>query len=135
MVPVSKRRSAKPVLGCVLGILGGGFFAASALLIVAVRGPAMLDRIGLTTASMISFYLVAGGFAGLVVGTLLPLATWRLGAALVGGIGAIPVYAGAGLMLGDLHLFTDLLLAAVVGGAVGYSWWSPHDGAPHEAFH
>lgn len=83
----------------------------------------MLERLDLTFATMVMFYLMAGGAAGLLVGGLFPLTAWRWGAVVVGSIAAVPVYAGAGVMMGDLNLVLDLLLAAIVGGAVGYGWW------------
>lgn len=131
-VAVRKRRKAKPLLGLAVGLIGAAFFSLVALGIVAVRGPGMLARIGLTPASLVAYYVAAGGAAGVIGGLLLPLATWRWGSALVGGIAAIPIYAGVGLLFGDFDPVIDLVLAAVIGGAVGYGWWEPLDNKSDE---
>lgn len=128
-------RQPNPLLGLFGGVLGGVFFSLVALAIIAVRGPGIVDRLGLTLMGLMAFYVGAGAIAGTVVGLLLPLATWRWGALLLGSLAAIPVYGGAGVVLGDLDLGTDLLIAAIIGGAVGYGWWSPVDGGVDKPSH
>jgi len=59
------------------------------------------------------------------VGLLLPLTAWRWGAAVVGAVAAAPLYVGAGFLLGHSDVLTGVVLATVIGGAVGYRLWEP----------
>jgi hypothetical protein len=118
-------RRFNPVLGLILGIAGGVFFSLSALLIVALRGPSMLDRLGVSLAGLLLVYIGGGAVGGTVAGMLLPLTRRRWGAALVGSVAALPIYHGAGMLLGETDYGVSILLAVLVGGTVGYTAWEP----------
>jgi ammonia channel protein AmtB len=121
-------RKPRPVFGMVIGFLGGSLFSAIALVLYSVRGEELFERLGTSLPNVLLIYHAGGAVAGLVVGLLLPLTIWRWGAVIVGILGAIPVYFGAGMVMGDLDLTLDLAVAVVVGGIVGYSWYSPPTG-------
>jgi hypothetical protein len=98
------------------------------LVLVAVRGPQALRSYGIGLPLMLLGYYVSGVLGGAVVGLLLPLARWPLGAALVGVIAGSIVYALAGwLVTGQGERAAVLpgltLIGAAVGAAVGVGLW------------
>jgi amino acid transporter len=96
-----------------------------AVVIYAVRGPDTFARLGVTLASTVSLYLIAGVVGGALVGVLLPVTVWRWGAAAVGILAAVPLYVGVAVVLGQSDLLSGLIAAVLVGGVVGYGLWSP----------
>jgi hypothetical protein len=119
------RAKPRPLLGLVMGLTGGSLFSLFALVAYMVRGPASFERIGIPMGSVVGLYLICGLAGGLLLGLLLPLTVLRWGAALVGILVALPLYAGAGLLLGDFNWRLSLVLAAIIGGVVGFRAWEP----------
>ena len=118
------RRKANLVLGALAGVMVAVLISLVAVMMYVLRGPQMFERLGISLTSTIALYFVGGIIGGSLVGLLLPLATWRWGAVLVGIIAAMPVYLGAGVLLGE-DLSIGIFLAIIVGGVVGYLTWSP----------
>jgi MFS family permease len=135
------RSKSHPVLGCFLGILCGLFPLLLPLISFVFRGPAVLERLGISFLDLVALYLVGGAVGGTLVGFILPLTRWRWGAVFAGILAALPLYWGAGIFLGNLDPYGDTFLAIVIGGAVGFSWWEPvresgrerHNQAPFES--
>jgi hypothetical protein len=118
------RRKANLVLGALAGVMVAVLISLVAVMMYVLRGPQMFERLGISLTSTIALYFAGGIIGGSLVGLLLPLATWRWGAVLVGIIAAMPVYLGAGVLLGE-DLSIGIFLAIIVGGVVGYLTWSP----------
>lgn len=119
------RRKPNPILGVILGVAGAMVLSFIVLVIYGVRGPDTFDRLGISLGSAIGLYFVAGIIGGALLGLLLPLTVWRMGAAFVGIMVAIPLYFGAGILLGDFDFYTGIILSVIVGGIVGYGLWLP----------
>lgn len=117
-----------------LGILVALFFAtacsAYALISFMIRGNAAFRANGTTLGAAIAVYY--GGFtlSGVLFGLLLPLARWRVGAALVGFVAMIPLYGLAMVALsgipnwGPTETISTVLGALFVGAPVGLYLWS-----------
>lgn len=56
---------------------------------------------------------------------MLPLTIRREGAAVVGVVGALPLYLAASTLLGHEDLTSGAIAAVVVGGVAGFLWWEP----------
>jgi hypothetical protein len=110
-------------LGILGGLVVGLLFSLYAVVIYAIS-PGTFDRLGISLGATVSLYLLGGVVGGTICGLLLPLTKYRSGATVLGAITALPVYLGAGVLLGG-SLSTGVLLAAIVGGAVGYRVWEP----------
>lgn len=107
------------------GIIVAALLSLVAVMVYGIRGPDVFERLGVSLPAVVTLYFLAGIIGGAVVGLLLPLTTWRLGASLVGAVAASPLYVGAGLLLGHSDLVGGLVLAVLVGGGVGYGLWEP----------
>jgi hypothetical protein len=57
----------------------------------------------------------------------------RSGAVVVGVIAALPVYVGAGFLLGHEDYYTGIVVAVLAGGASGYLWWEPPPASASDA--
>jgi len=100
------------VAGVLYLISGGKVFAA--------------NEVGVTV--LFATYLIGGAVSGAMVGLLLPLATSRGPAAVVGTIGTIPMFAGVALLVsGPLaswtweDLATILVCSTLIGGGLGFT--------------
>ena len=94
------------------------------------QGGNALAHHGLTVAGAAAIYLGGGTLGGSVVGLLLPLAKWRVGAGVLGDVGLLPVIGGIAIAIdglprgGDsLQLAAVLLVAFGVGGTIGIANW------------
>ena len=85
------------------GVAAGLFFAALYSLYVTllylIRGPDPFDANETTLGQVIAVYFAGGIAGGAIVGVLRPLAKWRIGAAVVGVVAAVPVFLGIALSL------------------------------------
>jgi len=95
-------------------------------------GPEFLTRMGLSWGSLIALYFVALPVGGILAGLLYRF-LWRslLGAAVLGAIGALPLYLGASLLVAhgssmwsSIVTGGTVLGTVVVGGGVGMVLWS-----------
>lgn len=77
--------------GAKWGLRFGLTFDVIALLIFLLAGRTEHEATGVTLPAVILLYTCGGLIAGSVVGGLLPATRWRVGAALVGVISALPV--------------------------------------------
>jgi hypothetical protein len=119
------RRRARPFVGLVCGVAGGLVLLLIASVLLVLEGAGGLDRFGIDFGTLAALYLVGGAISGVAVGTMLPMTVHRWGAVVVGGLAALPLYHGAGMLLGDTDCLTTVFLSAVVGGIVGFNWWEP----------
>jgi hypothetical protein len=112
-----------------LGLMAG--LAYGALLSIVVLGQwIVLRRLpgDFNVWQVVALYMIAFPLAGVVVMLLQPL-LWRSapGAAVLGAIALVPVYCGAGLLVGGESatgmLAIGVPLACLVGGTVGVRWW------------
>lgn len=122
-------RRPQPILGVFGGIAMAVLMSLAALAIAAIGGSRGFEKLGVSVGAVIGTYFAGGILGGLTVGALMPLATWRWGAAILGILGALPVYLGAGMLLGLSDHSSGLLVTTIVGGGVGYEAWTPleHD--------
>lgn len=113
------------VWGARWGLRFGLTFDAIAVIVFLLSGPSERERNGVTFATVILLYSSAGLIAGLVVGVLLPLTRWKVGAATVGVLAALPVGVLVRLMTDGLtgwtaeDTATALLFALAVGAPSG----------------
>jgi hypothetical protein len=103
------------------------FYAAWALLIYLMEGPARFDRLGMSFVQVIGCYLVMGVTGGVVVGLGLGVARYLLGALVLGFLGAFPVIL-TGLVTVSSRPLAQLvqdaaLLSLVFGPASAFSAW------------
>ena len=93
-------------------------FSAWVLTLYARRGSVPFDAVGTTPGAVILLYYCAAVVAGLLVGILLPLARAnRWGAALVGIVAALPLYAMARVALEGFAPWTAVDTISVVGAS------------------
>lgn len=118
------RRKASPLLGVIAGIFIATLFSVWAVAVYLVSGGGAFERLGISFGATISIYFAGGIVGGLVVGLIWPLTRWWWGAAVVGVVGALPVYLMASVAL-DGDFLGGTILAIVVGGIVGLRSWSP----------
>lgn len=129
--PIRRGRSLSQDL--VLGI-GGGLAIALLLCVYAailylLRGAESFVANDVTLGAAISVYIVGGVIAGAVVGVLLPITRWRWGAALVGFLAAMPVFAIVRALLEGFRPWTSvdtivmILWALTLGSSVGWIYW------------
>lgn len=119
------RRRSNPFLGIVAGFLAAAITSAVAALEYIVSGPGVFTSHGLSFLSAIAIYWAGGIVGGLLFGLLLPIATWRWGAAVLGMISMTPLFVLDSLTIGAFDLFSVLFCAAVIGGGAGYALWDP----------
>jgi hypothetical protein len=120
---------------CRVGVFGGlGLAAAySAFVIVMylVTGGANLESRGLALSEILTTYLFGGIAGGIVFGLTAPLAATRIGAAVVGTLIMLPVFAAGVLLHPEASLDQGATWAAIItcaviiGGGGTYSIWEP----------
>jgi hypothetical protein len=85
------------------------------------------------TSMMVAGYFIIGIVAGAVVGILLPLGKTRLGAAILGFVGASVVYGGARLAMDGpviwwpRGLVSAVAMSAIIGPVVGLIFWKDEE--------
>jgi hypothetical protein len=95
-------------------------YSAWVLLVFLVRGNAPFEHHRVSLLGSIGMYFVAGTLAGLVLGVLLPLTRWVLGAAVVSFIVAFVVWFVIGRSISDGEpLIATVKTSAVLGAAFG----------------
>jgi hypothetical protein len=104
------------LFGLAFGVLLCGY----ATVLRVIGGTRAFDANGTSYTATLATYLVGPTLGGVVVSLLFPLTDSRLGAVLVGFIGAIPVYACAFLAVGGGDLAGVLICALGTGGGLGY---------------
>jgi hypothetical protein len=127
------------------GVKGGVAFAIASVawvgVLVVINGSVVLQpRHGppVNAWLVILAYLAGGIVAGAVVGLLRPAVRWRLGAALVGMVAAVPVFAGIRFLVDGLTPWARgdsavLAFCVVVGGGLaGVVIWALSHGQAHE---
>lgn len=112
------------MFGAAIGLFMAILASLYSLFVYATSGADAFEGVGTSVGGAISMYLVGGVVGGALGGFLLPLATWRIGAAIVGVFAAIPLYVGIALMTGAA-LQAGIVPACVVGALVGYGVWTP----------
>jgi len=111
--------------GAKWGVRFGLTFIAYAAVIFILRGSASAEGRVPSFAGVATIYLFGGIAAGSIVGMLLPLTRWALGAAAVGVIAAVPVYIFVRLVkegFGDWateDMVATLFLSLLVGVPTG----------------
>lgn len=103
--------------------LGLGFSGWGVIATLLSQGH-VLDKYGTSLFALIMGYVVAGVASGAVVGALLPFARWRIGAAFVGIIAAVPAAIAFKVVLYGWHRWevNDILAVitfSVLLGGVG----------------
>ena len=116
--------------GVGLGLFIATGFTAWITFLRQTAGTAPFDRLHTTYSATVALYYGSGLIGGVIVGLLLPLFRWPLGAALVGMMGVFPAYFGVALTTTDAsHAFTrdnvadSAVCAFLVGGTVGIWAW------------
>ena len=107
-----------------LGWLIATAFSLYVLILYALRGPAPFEANETTLSATIAAYYAGLTASGIVLGLVLPLARWKLGAALLGFLALIPLY---GVIMFSLHgwnwdyrdTLATVIAALVVGAPVG----------------
>lgn len=115
-------------LGVVAGFLLAAFFCVIALLVFLFKGSAAFDSNHTSLGRALSTYLIAGVTGGLLVGLLLRLTKWVLGAAMVGFAGAFILWFVVGWSMNPGEpilgiLKSSLVLAAAFGLPLGIGLW------------
>ena len=112
----------------VIGVSLGIMFCLVALLILLFRGQQPFERNNVSVLRLMGAYLSAGALGGVVVGIILPLTRWMLGAALMGFLVMFVVWflVGSSIspgkpLLGIIH--TSAVLAAAFGLPIGVGLW------------
>jgi hypothetical protein len=107
--------------GAGLGLIFGAIYSVIALGIYATRGSRPFATNGVSLLALIAAYFGGGLAAGVVIGLFRPLLRWRLGAMVVGFIGAIPVGAAFRTAENGLARWTsdDVIVVAMFAGALG----------------
>jgi hypothetical protein len=126
------RRETNIGLGVFFGFALATFYSAFVVVLYAIRGNSAFDANGITLLGTVSAYYFGGIVGGVIVGLLLPLATWRWGSVLVGVVAAFPVFLGIGIAMyggpggwGPNDRFGLVTAAILLGGFGGYAFWEP----------
>jgi hypothetical protein len=96
-----------------------------AVAIFALQGAAPFTVNDTSLGKAIMLYLAAGVSGGGLVGALLPLATWRWGASILGVLGAATLYVPIALSQPHPDILAGLIPSVVVGSIVGFGAWTP----------
>ena len=86
----------------------------SGSLTIQLRGDA---SVGVFTVIVV--YLAGGLIGGGIVGALLPFVRWRVGAAIVGVVAAIPLFTGIAVSMAAFHASYDWVTVAIASVALG----------------
>ena len=113
----------------IAGLGAGLLYSVYVVVLVAVKGPQVLEVYDTTLPTVVGIYFAGGLLGGVIVGLLLPLGRCWFGAMLVGALAAQPVFAMVGMAMyppsewaTELPLML-LVLAAPMGSAVGLKFW------------
>jgi hypothetical protein len=114
--------------GARVGAIFGSLFALVALVVFVLGGQRAFDVQHTSLGSVLLTYLLGGVGAGLITGLLRPLTAWKIGAALVGFLAAIPVgvllrsaTGGSGPWSGS-EATTLVIFCAVLGAPLGVAY-------------
>jgi riboflavin transporter FmnP len=115
-------------LTVVAGLLFGGMLSAVALLVFVFKGSWPFQHLEISPLRAIITYLLVGGLAGLLIGLVLPLTRWMLGAAVVAFVATFAIWFVVGRWTnpGDPLLETvktSLVLGAAFGLPMGVGFW------------
>ena len=130
---VPKRRSLVTDLRWGLG-WALGFATIYSLVVaglVAARGSAPLERVGLTFGAIVRTYFVVALVVGALLGFLRPLASRRVGAMFVGAVCGTAVYAGVGIAMYGMGWETVMMGAFIgvpMGALLARSWFKKAEG-------
>lgn len=126
------RRETNIGLGVFFGVALATFYSAFVLILFMIRGDSAFEANDITLLGTISAYYFGGIVGGVIVGLLLPLATWRWGSVIVGVVAAVPVFLGIGIAMyggpgsrGPNDRFGLVTAAILLGGFGGYAFWEP----------
>ena len=107
------------------------FFSLIVLVIYLFRGTRAFDGYGTTLGAVLLAYFAGDLVGGTVLGLLRPLNRWKCGAAFVGFVVALPVYAGIIVTFsgwfsswGEREVFAAVGCALAVGPALGVKLWN-----------
>lgn len=119
---VSERRftKAKLLLGVLWGLAAALITSVVAVAQYMITDGRAFDTHGITLGKVIALYFIGGIVGGAIVGLLLPLTKWRLGASVVGMVALAPFYIGIALALGHKDIYSGLIAAVAIGGVAGY---------------
>lgn len=78
------------VLTIVAGVLIGLLYSAVAAIIYVLSDPKQFQEVGIGLTDLVKAYIGGFAVAGAIVGLLLPLGRWAIGAALIGFVAAVP---------------------------------------------
>lgn len=112
-------------LGIRWGFIFGAAYSLWAGVLFLLRGSTPFRGHNVTVVEAVATYLIGGVIAGGIVGILLPLTRWKLGAALVGMVAVLPVSIGViGSMQGfspwtEGHTFVVAMMSLLLGGGGG----------------
>jgi hypothetical protein len=104
------------------------FFCVIAILIYLLEGPQPFAANRTSLVSVLSSYILAGALGGLVVGVILPLAKWVVGAALVGFVATYILWFVVGWSIKPQEPLVEILKSSVVlavafGLPIGTGFW------------
>jgi MFS family permease len=90
-----------------------------------LKDPSQVERMGMSLPQAIATYWAGAVLGGVLVGILLPMARWRVGAFVLGTLGTLPFFMLVSLLIAaDAPWFPDqvimaLLVSMVLGGLMG----------------
>ncbi len=134
-MPQSTRRS--PIIhrlrsGLWWGLSFATVYSVWVLGIWLVRGNATFERLGITLLQVVAAYFISGAVGGLTVGLLMPLGQTPLGAAILGFIVAVQVFAAVAISMEGWPINWLLVLGPSIaigpGAGIGMLWvnqWYP----------
>lgn len=96
-----------PFAGAGYGLAVGAAFLAFVLGNAVLTGGQAMTASGLTPWSAAAVFLGGGLVGGTLVGLLLPLARWRIGAGVLGAIGLFPAISGISIAIDGPHGFAS----------------------------
>ena len=116
------------LIGTAVGLFQALGFSVHAVALVLLRGAAAFGESGATLGQTVLAYALGGAASGMLIGLLLPLARWRIGATLLGASALVPFYVAMTVTIpgydpwasGSMIAF--MLLAAIAGAMLG--WWA-----------
>ncbi len=106
----------------VYGVTMAGFYCVYVLALYLARGNTPFERVGYSLPTLMGLYVFGGVAGGAIVGVLLPLAKWRLGASLIGALAGLPLGFALYLTSGDYSttsLALSLVTVTLIGGMIG----------------
>lgn len=108
-------------LGIVVGLAFAVVYSAVATLLYAFGAGSSTSGDPLPGLPLlILIYLGGGMLGGAAVGWLMPYSRTRLGAIIVGAVGALPFFAGLALIDDSVNVPASVISALLLGGILGY---------------